>query len=166
MPYPAIVIAIFLLTGSHSEAQETDASNASACGEEKQIDFSDWRQWRSVTPEPVRSKAHSNNWVGIYVDKLAEKTYLSASSPYPTCARIVKPIYSDESGSRVRKLTIMMKMAPGFDPANANWWYGVYDASGIEVREQGKIRDCIICHKQAVDTDYLFSTEVMHTVKE
>jgi hypothetical protein len=166
MPILAIILATFLLMGSHSVAQENDSPYVNICGEGLQIEFEDWRQWLSVTPEPVRSKGHSNNWVGIFVDKLAEDTYLSASSPYLPCARIVKPIYTDESGSKVRKLTVMMKMAPGFDPENADWWYGIYDASGTEVWDEGKLPDCIICHQQAADTDYLFSNEVMHTNKE
>ena len=98
--------------------------------------------------------------MGIYVNKLAEATYLSASSPYQECAKIVKPIYTDSNGTNIRKLTIMVKMYPGYDSENADWWYGVYDASGLDMWDEGKLPDCIICHKQAAETDYLFSKEV------
>jgi len=140
-------------------------STAESCSS-TEMTFEDWRNWSSVTPRPVRSKAHSNNWVGIYLNKLAESTYLSASSPYQVCAKIVKPIYTDSSGTNIRKLTIMVKMSPGYDPENADWWYGIYDASGTDMWDEGKLSDCITCHKQAVETDYLFSKEVIDAGKE
>ena len=131
------------------------------CSSDKLMTFEGWAEWTKVTPEPVVSAGHSNNWVGIYVDKLAESTYLSASSPYPKCARIVKPIYTDASGTGVKKLTIMVKMPSGYDSENADWWYGVYDATGTKMRRQGKLTGCISCHRQAAETDYLFSKEVI-----
>jgi len=53
-------------------------------------------------------------------------------------------------------------MLPGYDSENFDWWYGVYDASGMDIRDEGKLLDCTICHKQATETDYLFSKEVMN----
>ena len=153
-----------ILYAINAEGTEFDSSNHNCSSTE--MTFEDWRHWTSVTPVPVRSKGHSNNWVGIYVNKLAEVTYLSASSPYQVCAKIVKPIYTDASGKNVRKLTIMVKMPPGYDSENSDWWYGVYDASGMDMWDEGKLLDCIICHKQATETDYLFSKEVMNAQKE
>jgi len=131
----------------------------------KIMTFEDWRDWTSVTPEPVKSKGHHNNWVEIYVNKIAEETYLSASSPYQVCAKIVKPIHTDSSGTKVLKITIMVKMPPGYDSENADWWYGVYDESGTDIWDEGKLPDCVICHKQAAETDYLFAKDVMHTTQ-
>ena len=158
-----LFIAALVLNASNALGAEPD-SKAQSCSDTK-MTFADWKHWTSVTPIPVRSKGHSNNWVGIYVNKLAEATYLSASSPYPICAKIVKPIYTDSSGTNIIKLTIMVKMSPGYDPQNADWWYGKSDASGMGVWG-GKLPDCIICHKQAVETDYLFSREVINAGKE
>ncbi len=158
------LIGTLVLNASNALGAEPDSATQS-CNDEI-MTFEDWKQWTSVTPEPVRSKAHSNNWVGIYVNKLAESTYLSASSLYQVCAKIVKPIYNDSRGTNIKKLTIMVKMPPGYDPENANWWYGIYDASGIDMWDEGKLPDCIICHKQAAETDYLFSREVINAGKE
>jgi hypothetical protein len=159
------LIALFtsaVLSGATIALAAENDSSLENCSSDKMMTFEGWAEWTKVTPKPVVSAGHSNNWVGIYVDKLAESTYLSASSPYPECARIVKPIYWDASGTGVRKLTIMVKMPPGYDSENADWWYGVYDASGTKMRRQGKLTDCIPCHKQAAETDYLFSKEVIH----
>ena len=131
------------------------------CG---RLEFGDWRQWTSVTEEPIVSPGHSYHWVGVFVDKLAKTTYLSASAPYPQCARIVKPIYGDEEGVDVLRLTAMVKMPPGYDPEHGDWWYGVYDAAGTESRRAGRLEDCIRCHREAADTDYLFSRDVTLTL--
>ncbi len=95
----------------------------------------------------MKSAGHSNNWVGVYVDELAKYTYLGAGSLYPVCAKVVKPIYYDASGERVRKLTIMVKMPPGYDPENGDWWYASSDAADAKLGAQGKRHDCIICHR-------------------
>ena len=160
-----MVILIGALVLNASNALGTEYySTTQSCGD-KIMTFEDWKNWMSVTPKPVRSKGHSNNWVGIYVNKQAETTYLSASSPYQICAKIVKPIYTDSSGTSIRKLTIMVKMPPGYDPENANWWYGKSDESGMDAWG-GKLPGCITCHKQAAETDYLFSKEVINAGKE
>ena len=155
----AFLSCALLLNAVNASGAESDSATQN-CGTAN-MTFEGWRQWTSVTPVPVRSKGHSNNWVGIYVNKLAKATYLSASSPYAVCSKIVKPIYTDSSGEKIRKLTIMVKMSPGFDPENADWWYGVYDESGKDMWDEGKLSGCIICHKQAADTDYLFSNDVI-----
>lgn len=136
------------------------------CDDVNGMTFENWMDWRKVTPKPVKSKGHSYNWVGVYVDELAEDIYISAGAPYPECARIVKPIYNDTEGKSVRKLTIMVKMAPGYDPQNGDWWYASYDATGTKVIEQGRLDGCIPCHKQASKTDYLFSKDVLYGPKE
>ncbi len=138
----------------------------SACDDENAMTFEGWREWASVTSQPVKSLGHSNNWVGIFVDELAKDTYLGAGAPFPVCAKIVKPIYRDAEGKTVRKLTIMVKMRPGYDPDNGDWWYAHADPSGTPFGRHGRLHACIFCHKQAVETDYLFSKEVLEAAKE
>ena len=136
-------------------------SNAASCGSEDAMTFENWRDRTEVTDGFVISEGHSNSWVRIYVDDLAKDIYLAGSAPYPECAQIIKSAYHDADGSSFRGLTVMVKMPTGYDPENADWWYGKYDESGTQMKKQGKLRDCIACHKQASDTDYLFSREVL-----
>ena len=159
-----ILIGGLLLSSKGAMGVETNTT-VKPCSEAT-LTFEDWQQWAAITPKPVRSQGHSNNWVGIYTDELAEQTYRTASSPYQICAKIVKPIYTDSSGKYIRKLTIMVKLPPGYDPENADWWYAVYDSSGTKMKRQGKLMDCIPCHKQAAETDYLFSKEVINALEE
>jgi hypothetical protein len=165
--HPAISLFMgFLLVGFSTVVIGQASSDSDSCGDETTMTFEGWRKWTKVIPNPVISKGHSNNWVGIYVDQLAKETYLAATGPYPECARIVKPVYTDATGTEVQRLTIMVKMPSGYDPEDADWWYGMYDASGASAIMQGKLAGCIICHRQAADTDYLFSKEVLHANKQ
>jgi hypothetical protein len=147
------------------DALGTDSDPVAQSCDNTVMTVKDWRNWTKVTQEPVRSKGHNYKWVRIYVNKLAAATYLSASSPYQVCAIIVKPIYTDSSGTNIRNLAIMVKMPPGYDPENADWWYGRSLESGINM-SGGKLPECIICHKQAAATDYLFFKEVINAQKE
>lgn len=161
----SLLFGLVLISSSIS-VRGQNSSYAGSCGDEIAMTFEDWRQWTQVTPKPVISKGHSNNWVGVYVDDLAKETYLAATGPYAECAKIIKPIYTDSSGAVVRKLTIMVKMPPGYDTEDNDWWYGTYDATGTIAITQGKLTGCIICHRQAANTDYLFSKDVVHAENE
>ncbi len=160
---PFLVLLIAATVGA-VEANADPTTNR--CDDDNGMTFEGWREWTQVTPKPVISEGHSNNWVGIYVNELAKDTYLSAGAPYPECAKIVKPIYSDAEGKSVRKLTIMVKMPPGYDPDNGDWWYAHADASGTRIGSHGRLAGCIPCHKQAAETDYLFSKDVLNAAKE
>ena len=163
---PLICLCFLWHVGVIGNLQADTVSDSDYCGDETAMTFPGWREWTGVTTKPIISAAHNNNWVGVYVDELAKDTYLAASSPYPICAKVIKPIYNDAYGASVRKLTIMVKMHSGYDPENADWWYGDYDAFGTTVRKHGKLAECITCHKQAAETDYLFSREVVTAAKE
>ena len=137
------------------------------CGPEVEMNFEDWSSWRKVNPTTLLSEGHSNSYVDVYVDDLAKETYLTASAPYPECARIVKAKYTDETAAEVERLAIMVKMPEGYDPEHNDWWYALYDPTGTEAISEGKtIFDCRNCHQNASDTDYLFSEEVMAAANE
>jgi hypothetical protein len=141
------------------------ANSSSMCAPEK-LTFEGWEEWQQVTRKPVRSAGHSDNWVGIFVNQLASGVYLNAGPSYPESAAIVKPIYTGPDGATVKKLTIMVKMAAGFDDPNGNWWYASSDPSGTRIVRKVRRSECIECHEQAADTDYLFSEDVNEAAKE
>ena len=133
---PLVVVLFAVAVG----AIAVDANpTTERCDSGHGMTFVDWSEWTQVTSHPVVSGGHSNNWVGIFVDELAKETYSSAGAPYPECAKIVKPVYSDGEGTSVRKLTVMVEMPPGYDPDNGDWRYGSYDATGTYVRKQGRL---------------------------
>ena len=97
---------------------------------------------------------------------MAKKAYIDTTNLFPVGSIIVKPLYPDPKRSYTAKLTIMLKMEKGYDNKNGDWWYGVYDESGMNASFQGKIKSCIKCHAKAKKTDYLFSKEVLQNMKE
>ncbi len=161
-----ILVGAFLAVSMMTLASSQSVNSAGDCNDVNAMTFEGWREWAQVTQKPIISEGHSNNWVGIFVDELAKDTYLSASAPFPECAKIVKPIYFDAEGKSIRKLTIMVKMQPGYDPDNGDWWYANADASGTKIGRNGRLQGCIGCHYDAAETDYLFSKDVLDAANE
>ena len=143
-----------------------DTAHSSGLCRPEEMTFAGWENWQQITHKPVKSAGHNNNWVGIFVNEFASDFYLDAGPLYPECAAIVKPIYTGPDGQSVKKLTIMVKMPDGFDDENGNWWYAASDPSGIRIVPKLRHWECIACHEQAADTDYLFSEDVLEAAKE
>ena len=76
------------------------------------------------------------------------------------------PGYTDSSGTEIFRIGVMVKERSGYDPENDDWWYAVYNPDGTNPSMTGKIAFCITCHKQAGETDYLFSKEVLEAFHE
>ena len=132
--FPIVFILIAAIVGSvvvHADPA------AKSCGADGEMTFEDWEEWTLVTPNPLLSPGHSSSWVKIHVNELAESTYLSAGAPYPECAKVVKSHYFDAEGTQIDSLTVMVKMPAGYDTENGDWWYGMYDKSGMIAKKRG-----------------------------
>lgn len=136
------------------------------CSDEEWLNAEGWENWVAITPRPVVSYAHGENWVGIYANDLAAETYKARGGPYAVCAAIVKPIFEGMDGGAVKRLTIMVKMPPGYDPDHGDWWYGDSESTGTVIGKGGRREECISCHVVAEETDYVFSDDVMETIRE
>jgi hypothetical protein len=160
---PLLAVLVIATAAAVAAAGE---SAAETCAAEEETTFEDWRDWTPVTAKPVLSEGHGDVWVGIYVNALAEDTYMSAGAPFPVCAKIVKAKYSDATGRSVDNLTVMVKQPPGYDPENGDWWYAQFDGAGDRAWRRGKLQDCIACHEDAAATDYLFSEAVLKAAQD
>ncbi len=127
------------------------------------FDFSHWRELPKLNSVPMYSESH-RAYIDIYANNSGKKAYESKVRLYPVGAEIVKPLYTDKKGKVMTKLTVMVKMHPGYDPENGDWWYGVYNNEGTIASHYGRIESCIKCHKIAADTDYLFADSVMDEI--
>ena len=155
-------VLLILILGTISirdlSASETD-------NDKNQFTFSQWKHLHKLNTEALESNAH-RAWFDMYVNTLAKKAYVEKSSIFPVGSIVVKPLYSDLKRSETAKLTIMIKMEQGYDAENGDWWYGVYDKTGREGYNQGKIKSCIKCHRIAKETDYMFSESTMESINE
>jgi hypothetical protein len=149
-----ILSAMFILDLS---ASKTDYKN--------EFTFPRWKSLHKLNTDALVSGAH-RAWFDIYVNTLAKKAYLEKSSLFPVGSIVLKPLYPDSQRSKTARLTIMIKMEKGYDAENGDWWYGVYDETGMKRSHQGKIKSCIKCHKIAKETDYMFSESMMENINE
>jgi len=131
----------------------------------KQRSFEDWREKIKLNLDAFESDAH-NAFVDIYVNELAKEAYEKRLDLYPVGSEVFKPLYNDNNRTHLARLAIMIKMQKGYDSANGDWWYGVYDPSGTDAWHQGRIKHCIDCHAVAKETDYMFSEGVMDVIEE
>ena len=147
-------------------ASNTDYNEGVIKGDSKnQFTFPRWKSLHKLNTIALKSDSH-RAWVDIYVNALAKESYVEKLNLFPVGSIVVKPIYPDSKRSETSKLTIMVKMEKGYDTDNADWWYGVYDESGMEGWYQGKIKSCIKCHALGKETDYMFSESVMESINE
>ncbi len=126
--------------------------------------FPYWKNLIKLNKTPMESASH-RAWIDLYVNKLAKDPYIKAQSRFPEGSIVLKPLFTDQNRTTIARLVIMMKMEPGYDKENGDWWYGVYDETGREGWYTGKIKSCIKCHTHAKSTDYMFSDIVMDEIK-
>ncbi len=160
---PLILSMIFILD---LFASNTDNDKGLINDDSKnQFTFPHWKSLHKLNTEALKSDSH-RAWIDIYVNTLAKGSYVKKLDLFPVGSIVVKPIYPDPERSETSKLTIMIKMEKGYDTDNGDWWYGVYDETGMEGWHQGKIKSCIKCHAYGKETDYMFSESVMERINE
>ena len=125
--------------------------------------FANWKNLILLNKTPFKSDEH-NAYVDIYVNKLAKDTYINKKSNFKEGSLIIKPLYPEENRENIARLVIMMKMKKGYDEDFNDWWYGVYDKTGLEMWYEGKIMSCIACHIAVEESDYLFTHSVMKKI--
>ena len=132
------------------------------CAKADAPDFSGWDGWTKISKAPFESKGHGGGWVEVFVDQAAD-AYKALSGPMPVGMRVVKAVYTDQSGSNVKMLTVMKKMPAGYDKDNGDWLYGIYDADGKTAKGHGKLPKCLGCHDaQGAETDYVIGVPAEH----
>jgi hypothetical protein len=124
-----------------------------------------WKSLYKLNNEALVSDAH-RAWFDIYVNTVAKQAYLEKSNLFPVGSIVLKPLFPDSRRSKTARLSIMIKMEKGYDAENGDWWYGVYDETGMKVWHQGKIKSCINCHTLAKETDYMFSESIIENINE
>ncbi len=129
-----------------------------SCPADSIPDFADFLNWSKVNPKPIQGHEMA---VNIYVNDQAKSTYLSGSGVFPECAKIVKTHLADKESESITAITVMVKMASGYDPEHNDWWWGMYDKDGKVAEMSGKVQVCIECHQPVAAADYVFSQAVL-----
>lgn len=137
-----------------------------------QAAFKQYRQWKKVNAEPVKSAAHGNTLVFTYVNKTAEGPAMKGQFPFPAGAALVKEAFEDQGGKPGARgnVFVMEKRKKGYDPANADWHYAVVAPDGrVAMTGSGKAGSptqfCAACHQSAKANDYVFGNGTTMKVK-
>jgi hypothetical protein len=135
-----------------------------------------YKSWHKVNKEPIlmaprlvvlcagppawngETNPHDPHYFTVYVNKTGEAAMASSKAPaFPVGTVIVKEKLNAAKDTKPELLTVMVKRAKGFDPANGDWEFYVADAKGRASQE--KIQSCQSCHaKYAKEGDYVFRT--------
>ena len=135
-----------------------------------------YRSWTKVNAEPQlmpeptaqlcadvraiqRKSPHDNKFLTVYVNELGRKAMLEEVAPsFPEGSVIVKEKLPAKDSDQPELMTVMIKQAKGFNPANGDWEYMVVDGTGTTVRARGNLENCQTCHQAKPRTDYVFRT--------
>jgi hypothetical protein len=124
------------------------------------LDVSGWKDWPKTNARRFRSKGHGYLWVDVHVDGKHQAAYADRGSPSPVGFAVVMAGYETLDAATPTGLTVMAKMPPGYDAANNDWYYAVYDAAGQAPTLGGKVPPCVGCHVQARARDFLYGVSV------
>lgn len=136
-----------------------------------------YRQWTRVNSEPLKIpprsaqacadvrlpmldldkySPHLDKYVVVFVNEIGKAAMLEQREPkFPHGSIIVKEKLSTKESSIPELLTVMKKREAGYDPANGDWEYFVFDGGGRLMQASGKLERCQACHKEEKWTDYV-----------
>jgi hypothetical protein len=123
----------------------------------------EYADWVRLNPQKNFIASAHPTAKDIYANEAAAQAVRSATFPFPAGSELVKESL-DTTTLTVNVITAMRKIA-GFDPANGDWQYGMFErgADGtfggmwIEVGTDMHAM-CVTCHAGAAATDYAFLT--------
>jgi len=98
----------------------------------------------------VRSEHLSGELEGEVLAGPAGGTYpvLGPRSALAPGATLVERLFDPHGGAEPAAYFVMVKRAPGYDPAGGDWEYLVLGAAG-RVEDRGKLPLCARCHAEA-----------------
>ncbi len=152
----------------------------------KEVTISGYRKWVRVNQRPhpvvshlallcrsltakekarVASDPHKDNFVTVYVNKIARQAMLYQKKPkFPQGSLIVKEKLSSTGSKSPELLTVMYKREKGYSPSAGDWEYLVLNGAGTKTQSRGRLENCQSCHAQWKETDYVsraYFTDIM-----
>jgi hypothetical protein len=121
-----------------------------------------------INAQSFATKSHQGMaQVFVYANTAAAEQYKSidpaapVSPAFPVGAMLVKEMLDASGGPPI--LTVMYKMAAGYDPPNNDWWWGRLNADGSPTALEyvGKVSFCPACHQAAPKADLVFGSANM-----
>ncbi|MFN0204792.1 MAG: cytochrome P460 family protein [Planctomycetota bacterium] len=118
---------------------------------------------RFIEINKEQSGVHAFASINIYMNNPAASSYNKQTNNYPAGSIVIKDKLSiDAPPNRIDGLKYsqkpgvggMIKRAPGYDPEHGDWEYFYFENPSKITN--GRIANCVQCHTNAKDRDYVF----------
>jgi hypothetical protein len=98
-----------------------------------------------------------DSYADVYVNPTGrEAMFTSGPVIFPAGTIIVKEKRHAPDDSDPELLTVMLKRSRGYNPQTGDWDFAVLDGKAATVQAQGKLENCMHCHKATAASDYVF----------
>ncbi len=97
---------------------------------------------------------HEGNFIDVFVSVRQAAAFTAGSNDFPEGTVVVKEKRDGPDGAATL-CTVMLKRAPGYDPADGDWEYLVVDGRRSRVIARGQIASCMQCHAKHAGTGFL-----------
>jgi hypothetical protein len=111
-----------------------------------------WQQWPGKEPFYAGREPHGA-LLTTYVSPLAYYAIEDKAGTIPDTAMIVKENYTPE---KVLAAVTVMYKRQGYNPEGGDWFWLKYTPDGA-IAAEGKVADCIACHGQSKENDWLLT---------
>ena len=109
------------------------------------------------TTSPVSPHLTPDSYVDVYVNPAGrDAMFTSGAVTFPPGTVIVKEKRHTTDDSDPELLTVMLKRSKGYNPETGDWDFAVLDGKAASVQAQGKLENCMQCHKAMATSDYVF----------
>jgi len=168
------------IVGLAGLAGSTDGSTTSA-EPDFAIMLKDYKTWTRVNTNPYRMSAAAmaacaapagrqasphlepDGYIDVYVNPEGRSTMLTPGHVvFPVGTVIVKEKRHAADPSDPELLTVMLKRSSGYNPETGDWDFAVLDGNASTVQAQGKLENCMQCHKTTAGSDYVFRPYLPH----
>ncbi len=107
------------------------------------------------------SDPHIQKYVHVYVSPEGEAAMLTRAGVFPEGTIVLKEKFSDASGAKTELFTGMIKREAGYNPECGDWEFFTLAGDASRISERGKIQDCMDCHEEYKNSDFV-TKEYVH----
>jgi hypothetical protein len=115
--------------------------------------------WLCAAPAASQVSPHDapDAYIDVYVNPAGQSAMMTKGRVvFPVGTIIVKEKRRTLDRTDPELLTVMLKREKGYHPEAGDWDFAVLDGNAATVQAQGKLENCMSCHKMAPVSDYVF----------
>ena len=160
----------------------TKAQPVALVADNELLQFSDYRSWVKVNPEPLRlgskldalcraktreeekindNDPHRQKSFTVFVNGIgSDRMFGKSEGEFPVGASIVKEKHVGNDPQSSELLTAMVKREKEFAPEIGDWEFFVLEGMAKRIELRGAPKHCVSCHLDVKSSDYVFADYV------